>query len=193
MNLGSYTSNLELRSVSLQAQNVLHFVTSEQTEDALYTFQVVDGGALLVGKDTVYGETPTQVNPTTFLLGPFEPGTTRVYINGVRVYDYIENVSNYTIVFGTAPSLGTIIADYDPPGLTGIANYAEIMAGIINGSNTVFTTAENFESDTTRPYLNGIRLESPESYTETGANEITLTAAPLVGADLRIDYDLEVV
>jgi hypothetical protein len=66
--------------------------------------------------------------------------------------------------------------------------FNEVPTGSINSSNTVFTTAGDFETGTTRVYLNGIRQKLSTDYTETDTDEITFTVAPTTGDELIIDY-----
>jgi hypothetical protein len=63
----------------------------------------------------------------------------------------------------------------------------EIPAGLIDGSNTVYTTEFDFITGSTRVYLNGLRL-LPSDYSETGANEITLSDPLEDGDSLLLDY-----
>lgn len=71
-----------------------------------------------------------------------------------------------------------------PPG-EGVQIFGEALTGAKNGTNTVFTTADNFRAGSTAVYLNGLR---EFHYTEAGANQITLEDPPLSGDSLRIDY-----
>ena len=73
-------------------------------------------------------------------------------------------------------------------GTSGEWSINEVPSGIINGSNTIFTTAHNFVSGTTQIYWNGLRQIITYSYSETGANQITFTDAPRSGTILMIDY-----
>lgn len=59
-------------------------------------------------------------------------------------------------------------------------------AGLVNGSNAVFTLPTNFVGGSTCVYLNGIR-EAPANYTE-GINTITMVTAPLTGDIISVDY-----
>lgn len=65
----------------------------------------------------------------------------------------------------------------------------EVPAGLVNGSNTVFTTSSSFRSGTTRVYLNGARQKPTTHYTESAVNQITFVTAPAGGALLLIDYE----
>lgn len=64
----------------------------------------------------------------------------------------------------------------------------ETPTGLINSSNTVYTTTYDFVATKIAVYLNRTRLKLNEDYTETGANEITLGTAPTTGDDLFVDY-----
>jgi hypothetical protein len=63
-----------------------------------------------------------------------------------------------------------------------------IPTGTINGSNTVFTTTQSFDADTTMVYLNGLRLSRGIDYSETTDTTITLTLAPGSGDVVTMDY-----
>lgn len=66
----------------------------------------------------------------------------------------------------------------------------ETPSGIINGINTVFITAANFTAGKIRVYLNGLKQRAGigNDYTETGANQITFTNAPITGDTITVDY-----
>ena len=86
---------------------------------------------------------------------------------------------------------GAGTADWQTPsggGSTQVFN--EVPTGLINSSNTVYTTASNFSTGTTRVYLNKLRQVLGTDYTETAANQITFTTAPSTGDSLIIDYQL---
>lgn len=86
-----------------------------------------------------------------------------------------------------------LVATPGPPGIQGQTGpagdgaqvFGESPTGAINGTNTVFTTANAYRSGSTAVYLNGLR---EFFYTETGANQITLQDAPHAGDMLRVDY-----
>lgn len=54
----------------------------------------------------------------------------------------------------------------------------EVATGTIDGSNTVFTTANNFATGKLAVYLNGVRQVLGDDYTVTDVNEVTFTFAP---------------
>ena len=55
-----------------------------------------------------------------------------------------------------------------------------------NSSATVFTVAADFSQ--VAVYLNGLRQKPSLDYTVSGANTFTMTAAPLTGDTLMVDY-----
>lgn len=63
----------------------------------------------------------------------------------------------------------------------------EVPAGLVNGSNKIFTTAFNF-IDGTESVTIGIELKKNVDYTVTAANQITFTVAPETGDQILIDY-----
>lgn len=64
----------------------------------------------------------------------------------------------------------------------------ETPTGTINGINVTFDTEYSYTSGSTQLYKNGIRMEKDINYVENGGTEIELTAAPIVGDNLKIDY-----
>ena len=54
----------------------------------------------------------------------------------------------------------------------------EDMTGLVNGSNTVYTTAAASQSTKKGIYKNGLRENLGVDYTETDTDEITMTVAP---------------
>jgi len=65
----------------------------------------------------------------------------------------------------------------------------EAPTGTINGTNTVFTTANNFVSGTTQVYRDGqLLVGGGADYTETDVNEITFITAPVSGSVLVVCY-----
>lgn len=78
---------------------------------------------------------------------------------------------------------------YIPAG--GRANRYNIYpVGMINGVNVLFTTPEDFFINTTRVYLNGVRQNRDNDYTEIGNNAISFLIAPLAGDALLLDYEV---
>lgn len=78
----------------------------------------------ILDKTDVYviGEVPTGdidgINDTFTTFNTFKPGTTHVYINGIRLregvgFDYVEEVDHVTLTFSTIPQIGdTLLVDY---------------------------------------------------------------------------------
>lgn len=66
----------------------------------------------------------------------------------------------------------------------------EVPSGSINGSNKVFTTANNFTSGSLLVYLNGIRQKLNDDYSETTSDTFTFSQAPFTGDLLTVDYNV---
>jgi hypothetical protein len=64
----------------------------------------------------------------------------------------------------------------------------EIPGGAIDGANTIFTTSQPIQIPSLSPYLNGIRQRINQDFTIVTASTFVMTAAPLVGDSLNIDY-----
>lgn len=64
----------------------------------------------------------------------------------------------------------------------------EAPTGLVDGTNKIFTTANNYQSGKIAVYRNGQRLTLNSDYTETAANSYELVAAPFVGDIITNDY-----
>lgn len=71
-------------------------------------------------------------------------------------------------------------------GSTVIAN--EIPAGAVDGINNVFSTAFDFQSESTSVSINGLRQTIDLHYTESSDNEITMDEPPHSSDIISIDY-----
>lgn len=68
---------------------------------------------------------------------------------------------------------------------------ADTIGGVRDGSNQVFTTTYDYEPSRINFFYNGQALHSPDDFTETGSNEITLTHIyPDETDELRADYEM---
>lgn len=71
-----------------------------------------------------------------------------------------------------------------------ISDYDSAITGLRNSSNKVYTLTNNYQTGTTKVYVNGVRY-SPgvgNDYTESAANQITFTNAPDSGDLILVDY-----
>lgn len=65
--------------------------------------------------------------------------------------------------------------------------FGEVPSGTVNGTNTVFTTAQPFTS--IEVFKNGIRMKGAgNDYTVTNNTTITFVTAPAIGATLLVNY-----
>lgn len=113
----------------------------------------------------------------------FEPGAASVVAN-------LNDLNDVTI---TTPATGEALmydgANWKNEAISGASIITnEIPTGLVNSSNTVYTTAHDFVATKISIYLNRTRLKLNEDYTETAANEVTLTVAPTTGDDIWVDY-----
>ena len=67
-------------------------------------------------------------------------------------------------------------------------NYNESPAGLINGFNNIFTTANEFVTGKTIVYLNGLRQSLGTDYAETASDQITFATAPSPSDTIVMDY-----
>jgi hypothetical protein len=70
-----------------------------------------------------------------------------------------------------------------------VSVYGETPSGLVNGSNTVFTTAFPYVAASTRVFINGDRKHLSVDYTESAASQITFTSAPASMSVILVDYD----
>ena len=74
---------------------------------------------------------------------------------------------------------------------TGAAIFNETPTGAINGSNTTFSAANNFRSETLVVYVNGLHQRPTDDFIIVGANSFQTTVAPISNDKLLIDYYLQ--
>jgi len=123
-------------------------------------------------------------------------GSLMLYVNGVRqktTGDY--SISGTTITFVTAPQTGDILlADYEISTgtyATGSTSFVtnETPSGTVNGTTTAFDTAFNYVAGSIQVYRDGQLMKGGGAdYTETDANTITFTTAPVTGSVLLVSY-----
>ena len=87
----------------------------------------------------------------------------------------------------------TVVTLEGPPGPrglpgSGVSVNGETPTGTQNGSNVVFTLANDFQSGSVRMYRNGIRGQEGYDFTETPPNQITFTTAPNADDAIIVDY-----
>lgn len=87
----------------------------------------------------------------------------------------------------------TVVTLEGPPGPrgypgNGAAVFGETPAGSQDGSNVVFTLANDFQAGTVAAYRNGLRGAPGYDYSETLPNQITFTTAPNADDAIVVDY-----
>jgi hypothetical protein len=145
----------------------------------------------------VIGETPSGtvngVNRTFTTADSFIDGTLAIYLNGIRLHD----TDDYIVTSGNSFQLVTapvaadhLICDYLIAPVEGplTQKVGEVPTGAINGTNLVYGTASNYQSNSLAVYANGIRLRLTLDYTETGTNTFQMVTALLTGDKLLVDY-----
>jgi hypothetical protein len=79
-----------------------------------------------------------------------------------------------------------------PPGPPGSGIFSlitnETPTGAINGVNTGFMTSQLFQGLDLIVYLNGLRQRIDQDFTILNANTFTMTAPPLMGDTINVDY-----
>jgi hypothetical protein len=71
-----------------------------------------------------------------------------------------------------------------------VSDYDSSIIGLRNSSNKVYTLTQNYQSGTTKVYVNGVRYSpgAGNDYTESASNQITFTNAPDSGDLILVDY-----
>ncbi len=73
-------------------------------------------------------------------------------------------------------------------GGAGTETVGEVPTGSINGSNDLFTLADDAVAGTLKVYLNGLRQLEGDDYTVTTSSSFTMVNAPMTGDRLVVDY-----
>ena len=66
--------------------------------------------------------------------------------------------------------------------------YGEVPAGLVNGVNALFLTANPFRTGTVRLYLNGVRQTRVDDYIVAPPTTLIFVLAPRVGDHVLVDY-----
>ncbi len=212
------TANAEIVRITAKASpsggNTAFTITRTQESTNARTVVVGDQIALnltaktiedIIGMGTasmVRGEVPggsvNSSNTTFTTASRFQPGSLRVYHNGIRLKggttDYTEGTQGFTMA--VAPITGDILlVDYETNTtafMQGSSSfvYDETPSGTVNGSNVTFTLANTPVADTLVLFRDGQRLvPGGADYTLSTAT-ITFVTAPATGSILRADYQL---
>lgn len=212
------TANAEIVRITAKASpsggNTAFTITRTQESTSARTVVVGDQIALnltaktitdIIGMGTasmVRGEVPggsvNSSNTAFTTASRFQPGSLRVYHNGIRLKggttDYTEGTQGFTMA--VAPITGDILlVDYETNTtafMQGSSSfvYDETPSGTVNGSNVTFTLANTPVAGTLVLYRDGQRLvPGGADYTLSTAT-ITFVTAPTTGSILRADYQL---
>jgi hypothetical protein len=119
---------------------------------------------------------------------------TSVELN-VVIEDQVVSVSAPTpsVNVSTISQPLTVVTLEGPPGPRGLPGngaviHGETPAGTQDGTNLVFTLANNFQAGTVSMYRNGLRGTPGYDYSETLPNQITFTTAPAADDAIVVDY-----
>lgn len=135
---------------------------------------------------------------TTASAAAMATASLEVYKNGVRMKpggaDFTQTTTGFTMV--TAPASGTVLlCDYIVAGAlnnvgTNSLVTVETPTGLVNGSNTSYTTARAYIGGSLEVYLNGLKQARGTDYTETtpGSGIFTMATAPPTGYTIFVDY-----
>lgn len=152
----------------------------------------------------VVNETPsgsingTNVNFTT--ASTFASGSLEVYLNGQKLTsgsgnDYVEVSGGFTMQY--APLTGDVIRVNYLTSSSGVyiqgSNsmvVGEVPAGLVNGSNLVFTTQFAYVGLSLEVMINGLAQARTTHFVETtpGSGVFTLDVAPLTGDVVTVNY-----
>lgn len=125
-------------------------------------------------------------------------GSLELFKNGIRMKgggaDYTETATGFTMV--TAPVTGTVLlCGYVVAGAlqsvgTNSFQTDESVTGLVNSSNTAYTTARAYIAGSLEVYINGLKQMRTTDYTETtpGSGIFTMIVAPITGDIIRVNY-----
>lgn len=65
------------------------------------------------------------------------------------------------------------------------------LTGVIDGVNDTFTTSQNFQTGSTKIFLNGIRQFLGDDYTESASNTIVFVVPPIADDKIIADFNKE--
>lgn len=148
-----------------------------------------------VDRTIVYNEVPVNhVNAFIYdFANEFFTNTLVMTVNGIvqdHTIDWHGGSNGVGFNATTRPQLGdfVVLAYNVLPNAKFIGQ--ETPTGLVNGSNRVFTTANNYVAGTPLVVLNGVRMAITTDYTESAANQITFVSAqtPQTGDMLWITY-----
>ena len=127
------------------------------------------------------------VSIVSIVLGDFVPKSTTV--NGHMLTQNI-TLNKTDVGLANVPNVNTT----DPGNILQSANYrfasdsekatwniseaAEQLQGPVNNINTIFTTTQNFITNSAKVYINGLLQQKDTSYTENNNNQIIFSEAP---------------
>lgn len=88
------------------------------------------------------------------------------------------------------PGIKTILYTIDAGHIGGAVStvVGEKPIGVINGSNSIFTTSFDFVPLSVAVMVNGIMLSMPEEFYTTGNDTIHLSTSPVVGDIILVNY-----
>jgi hypothetical protein len=175
-----------------QNVNDIWMVEPVQSTDSLRANYVKESDRLAIYNETpggAYDGVTRQHTLANDALGE----SVQLFLNGaslLRVADYVSRLAGFT--------MGDISAYYPEAGDRILAYYLveddsdlvkhETLTGTIDGSNTVFTFANDYVSGAQLVVLNGLRQVLTDDYTETDTDEITFVEAPQTGDKLWATY-----
>ena len=70
--------------------------------------------------------------------------------------------------------------------------WKETPTGLVNSSNTVYTTSQGYVSGTLQVFINGVAQSSLVAETAPGSGTFTVTPAPLTGDTISVQYQVRV-
>ena len=149
----------------------------------------------------VYNEVPNGIQNATNLIfttaNLFVAGSTKLYKNGLRLKpgsgnDYTESNSFNQVAFINPPfPTDNILIEYEL--VNTIVNKSnQLLTGVQNAINLIFTTPQTFTLNSTKLYRNGLRLRHGLTfdYIESSTNQITFNQPPYQTDNILIDYEI---
>ncbi|WP_337043869.1 hypothetical protein [Emticicia sp. 17c] len=192
---GEFALQAGLMSFYETAENPVGISVRNQANDEIGFFQLdntqaqwtTDKGLKSEGNNTLGSDAST-----TEVKGNFKLRNTSNFTGDFLIAENTDNRSytfpDQNIVINEWGDLSNKPDNFKPDSSYFRTDYGLI--GLLDGTNKVFQTSDNFVAGSTRVYLNGVRQFKGEGadYTETGSHEITFALAPDTNDTLITDF-----
>lgn len=168
------------------ADGVVATAPSPATTGLTLNVQTGQAARYYLGKAIIApsGVRPSITNSEVVLITAINTGTDQLTITRIQ-----ESSNARTVIVGDLIYQGLTAAMMDGMATTLVSG--EIPGGLVNSSNTVFTTSSPLATGSLKVFRNGIRLKAGGADFTEGAQGFTMVTAPTTGAVLLVDYNVQ--